>query len=84
MIKVAEYQRFKKLVDAKQREADKARGAFDAALESIKKLYGVSTLAKAKALLAEMKQDLAAVEKEYDDAYNQFIKDNPEFDQEED
>jgi hypothetical protein len=78
-VKLDEYNQFKKRVDAKQREADKARGAFEAAMASIKKLYGVTTLGKAKTLLAEMNHDLTVAEKEYDEAYEQFIKDNPEF-----
>ena len=82
MISVKEYQRLKDEVDTKQREADRASGAFDEAVKKLKSEFGVENIEEAKELLAKLeKQETEAAEafdkklKEFEDEFGHLFSD---------
>lgn len=72
MTSPTEFARLKEAVDAKKTAADKAAGAFDAALADFKKRFGVSTIEEAKKKLAELEATEERARKIYNAEFERF------------
>jgi len=75
MIDLNEYNRLKKAVDDKQREANKAAGALEQTVAQIKSEFGCASFADAKRKLAELEEQEKQAESEYNKALKKFKND---------
>ena len=78
MITLTEYQRLQRNVEEKKREADKAEGAFDAALKRLKDEFDCASPEDAKKLLAKLTREAEAAEQEFEELFEQLQKDFPD------
>lgn len=77
MITLTEYQRLQRNVEEKKREADKAEGAFEAALKRLKDEFDCATAEDAKKLLAKLTREAEEAEREFEELFDQLQKDYP-------
>ena len=63
---------FQKEINDIQRDYDRAKGRYQSYIESLQKSFGVKTLAEAKTLLKEKKEELEKSEKKLSKAIDDF------------
>lgn len=63
---------FQKELNDIQRDYDRSKGRYQSYIEGLKKSFGVKTLAEAKALLREKKEELEKNEKKLSKMINDF------------
>jgi len=78
MISVKEFERLQRLVEAKQREADQAEGAYKQLMGRLKDEFGCTTLKEAKAKLSKMEQQVQDQSAAFDKAYAAFVAEHGE------
>lgn len=66
---------FQKELNDIQRDYDRAKGKHQGHLDALKDIFGVTTLAGAKNLLKQMKEDVQRKEKDLDKAVEKFQED---------
>ena len=72
---IKEFQQLQEDLKVKQSEVDKAKGAYDSVMETLKEEHGVETIKEAKALLKKEEAALSKKEKEYEEALETFKED---------
>jgi outer membrane protein TolC len=68
------YQQLKRDVDESRSAAERARGALDATIKTLKEEFKVDNLEQAKEKLAELKQEAATAQKKFDRAFDDYQK----------
>lgn len=72
------FQKLQNAVDEKQRQADRAQGAYDQAMAQLKTEFGCATLADAKTKLAELEKQEKAATAAYEKALAAFLAEHGE------
>jgi predicted nucleic acid-binding Zn-ribbon protein len=71
---IREYERLKNKVESAQRNQSQAEGALSQLMETLKKDHGCSTIEEALALSKKLDKDIHKLEKECDEAMEEFNK----------
>lgn len=74
MSRADKYLELKKQVDAAQKKADKAQGAYDQIKKQLKSEFGCSSIVEAEKLLKKLNKQEKELGKEFDDAYQRYTK----------
>lgn len=77
-VSTQEYQQLKRAVDDKQREADKAAGAFESLTKRLKTEFGCDSVDDAKAKLAALRKQEAKADKDFNSALDEFKRKHPD------
>lgn len=78
MITVDEFKRLQRIVEAKQKEADRAAGAYSQLTARLKEEFGCATLKAAATKLSRMEEEIERQSAAFDKAYSAFIKEHGE------
>ncbi len=74
MSNLDQYNKLKKTLDDKQREADKAAGALEQTLKAIKTEFGVGSLSEAKELLIKLEKEQKEAEDKFETEFKKLQK----------
>jgi hypothetical protein len=69
---VSEYEKLKKKAERLRQEADRAAGARDAALKTLKDEFGCDSIEAAAAMLEKLKSEEARVAAEFEQEFSDF------------